>query len=287
MTAGDVFSPGARAGVMPATSARRPALLPPGLGELRRRGSITELLFLYECTTSEPTQLRPIAEKLGLTVQAVSHSFRQLARRGLAEVRDGRYRATVNGVAWLHAALGVLREDVQGRLERLDVVRSCRALALSDLPSRSLVSLELVDGLLSARAGGGGASRGTVRAAARRGEIVEVDGLEGILPIARGPVRVVPIPLARLRERGLPARIRARVRRAGPSLLAAQGLEAYHLLAGAVDRPIVRFAVAAACREASQVGVAATVLVLEEDLPRLLHQFSGNDPPPLEITPLG
>jgi predicted transcriptional regulator len=272
---------------MPAVSTRRPTPLPPGLGELRRRGSITELLFLYECTTSEPTQLRPIAEKLGLTVQAVSHSFRQLARRGLAEVRDGRYRATVNGVAWLHAALGVLREDVQGRLERLDVVRSCRALALADLAAGSLVSLELVDGLLSARPGAGGSSRGTVRTPARRGEIVEVDRLEGIVPIARGRVRVVPLPLARLRDRALPRRLRALVRGVGPSLLAAQGLEAYHLLARAVDRPIVRFAVAGACREASQVGVDATVLVLDEDLPRLLHQFSGNDPPPLEITPLG
>jgi predicted transcriptional regulator len=272
---------------MPAPPARRPQPLPPGLGELRRRGSITELLFLYECTTSEPTQLRPIAEKLGLTVQAISHSYRQLARRGLAEVRDGRYRATVSGVAWLHAALGVLREDVQGRLERLDVVRSCRALALGNLPAGTSVSLELVDGLLSARPGGGGASRGIVRTSAQRGELVEVDRLEGIVPIARGRVRVVPLPIARLRDRALPARLRALVRRSGPALLGAQGLEAYHLLAKAVDRPIVRFAVAGACREASQVGVDSTVVVLDEDLPRLLHQFTGNDAPPLEITPLG
>jgi predicted transcriptional regulator len=201
-------------------------------------------------------------------------------------VRDGRYRATVNGVAWLHAARGVLREDGQGRLERLAVVRSCRALALADLAAGTLVSLELVDGLLSARAGGGGASRGTVRNAARRGELVEVDRLEGIVPIARGRVRVVPIALARLRDRALPSRVKALVRRNGPSLLAAQGLEAYHLLSRVVDRPIVRYAVAEACREASQVGVHAMVVVLDEELPRLLHQFSGTDPPPLEITPL-
>ncbi|MCI4355374.1 MAG: hypothetical protein L3K06_08435, partial [Thermoplasmata archaeon] len=193
---------------------------------------------------------------------------------------------TVSGVAWLHAALGVLREDVQGRLERLDVVRSCRALALADIPAGAAVSLELVDGLLSARAGGSDGSRGIARSSVRRGEIVEIDRLEGILPIARGRVRVVPIPLARLRERSLPARLRTIVRESAPSLLAAQGLEAYHLLARAIDRPIVRFAVAGACREASQVGVDATVVVLDEELPRLLQQFSGNDAPPVEITPL-
>ncbi|MCI4339986.1 MAG: hypothetical protein L3K06_00530 [Thermoplasmata archaeon] len=271
---------------MPAPAARRPAPLPPGLGELRRRGAITELLFLFECTTTEPTQLRPIAEKLGLTVQAVSHSFRQLSRRGLAEVKDGRYRPTVNGVAWLHAALGVLREDVQGRLEHLDVVRSCRALALADLSQGARVSLELVDGLLSARPGIAGASRGIARAAAHRGEIVEVDGLEGILPIARGRIRIVPIPLARLKDRAVPAQLRTLVRGGGPSLLAAQGLEAYHLLHRAVDRPIVRFAVAGACREASQVGVDSTIVVLDQELPRLLQQFAGTDAPPLDITPI-
>ena len=271
---------------MSVPTARRARPLPPGLGDLRRRGAITELLFLYECTTTEPTQLRPIAEKLGLTVQAVSHSYRQLARRGLAEVRDGRYRATVDGVAWLHAALGVLREDAEGRLERLNVVRSTRALALADLAAGATASLELVDGLLSARPGSHGASRGVVRRAARRGELAEIDRLEGILPIQRGRVRVVPIALARLRERAVVARLAALTRPDGPTLLAAQGLEAYHALSRTVDRSIVRFGVAAACREASQVGVDSIVVVLDEDLPRLLTQFAGNDPPPLEISPL-
>ncbi|MGB6443136.1 MAG: hypothetical protein WBF81_07555, partial [Thermoplasmata archaeon] len=65
----------------------RSARPPPsdGLAGLRRGGAVTELLFLYECTTLEPTQLRPIADRLGLTVQAASHSFRSLARRGLVE----------------------------------------------------------------------------------------------------------------------------------------------------------------------------------------------------------
>src|SRR5579862_5778797 len=112
-----------------------------GLPDLRRRGAVTELLFLFECVTREPTQLRPIAEELGLTVQAASHSFRQLAARGLAEVREGRYRATVAGVAWLQAALGLLREDVAGRLARLDIVRSTRAIAAARIAAGAVVSL--------------------------------------------------------------------------------------------------------------------------------------------------
>ena len=153
-----------------------------GLAELRRSGAVTELLILYECLTTEPTQLRPIARELGLTVQAVSHSYRLLARRGLAKVRDGRYRPTVAGIAWLHESLGRLGDDVRGRLERLHVIRSCRAVALSDLNAGDAVSLELRQGLLSARRGDVGPSRGRAQTSARRGALVEVAELEGIVP---------------------------------------------------------------------------------------------------------
>ena len=258
-----------------------------GLPELRRRGAITELLFLFACTKDEPTQLRPIAEELELTVQAASHVFRQLQSRGLAEIVEGRYRPTVTGVAWLHAALGVLREDVDERLARLNVVRTCRALALADLAAGASVSLELRDGLLSASPDGGGASRGRVRQSARSGEIVEVDRLEGILPIARGTVRVLAIPARRLRDRSLRAELRRAIAAEKPALLAAPGLEALHLLGRITTRPVVRFAVASACREASLVGVGSTVVVLDEDLPHLLQQFEGRDSPPLVVTTLG
>ncbi len=272
---------------MPAR-ARIPRTTPgPGLAELRRRGAITELLFLYACTNDEPTQLRPIADELALTVQAASYVFRALQARGLAEVAQGRYRPTVAGVAWLHDALGKLREDVDERLTRLNIVRSCRALASADLEAGATVSLELRDGLLNAVPGRGGASRGRARAAARSGEIVEVDRLEGIVPIVRGTVRILAVPARRLRDRSLSPELRRALREAGPTLLAAPGLEAVHLLQRITARPVVRFAVAAACREASHVGVDSVAVVLDEELPHLLEQFEGRDPPPIVVTTLG
>lgn len=257
---------------------------PRGLAELQRRGSVTELLFLYECATLEPTQLRPIALGLGLTVQAASHQFRRLAARGLAELKDGRYRPTVAGVAWLHGALGVLREDLNARLDRLYVVRSCRAIAAVDLAADAPVHLELRDGLLIALPGARGASRGRAGAPARRGDLVRVDRLEGILPLSPAPVRVLVVPARGLGDPAVPARLARRLRDGGPGLVAAQGLEALHLLRRAGSRSPVRFGVAAACREASRVGVASTVVVLEGQLPDLLSEFGGPDPPPLEVS---
>jgi predicted transcriptional regulator len=257
-----------------------------GLAGLRRGGAVTELLFLYECTTIEPTQLRPIAERLGLTVQAASHSYRSLARKGLVEFRDGHYRPTVRGVAWLHGSLGRLGDEVRTRIERLHVIRSCRAIALTSVSVGDAVSLELVDGLLSARAGGSGPSRGRVARGGRKGSLVEVSDLEGIVPLSPAPVHVRTLSEDDLRDDRLAQRVRSTLGPPAPGLLGAHGLEAFHALRSATDRPIGRFAVAAEAREASRIGVPSTVFVLEGELPRFLAEFGGADPPPLDVTPL-
>jgi len=256
-----------------------------GLTELRRSGSVTELLFLYECATLEPTQLRPVADRIGLTVQAVSHSFRQLRGRGLIEVRDGRYRPTVEGVAWLHESLSRLGDDVRARVERLHVIRSCRAVALADLARGDVVSLELRNGRLSARPGGTGPSRGTVTAPGRSGALVEVADLEGIVPLSPAPVTVRTITEHDLSDPALPRRL-AMALPSAQALLAAEGLEAVHSLERATDRPILRFAAATASVEASRIGVPSTIVVLDRDLPQLLSTFSMSNPPPLDVRPL-
>jgi predicted transcriptional regulator len=265
---------------------RRSALSISGLRGWRRSGAVTELLFLYECATREVPQLRIVAARLGLTVQAASHIYRQLARRGLVELREGRYRPTVAGLAWLHGALGGLRKELDERLGHLQIIRSCRAVALTDLAPGTVVSLELRDGLLVASPRRSGGSHGRVVRRAGAGDLVRVEELKGILPIARGRVEILSFPPEALADRRLPARLREEVRRRSPGLLAAQGLEAFHVLRAAVDRPIARYGVAAAVEEASRLGVDSVVVALTEELPRLLDRFAGPDPPPFSISAL-
>jgi predicted transcriptional regulator len=257
-----------------------------GLPGLRRSGAVTELLFLYECTTIEPTQLRPIADTLGLTVQAASHTYRSLARRGLVEQRGGRYRPTMRGVAWLHEALGRVGEDVQDRVRRLHVIRSTRAVALAPLATDDTVSLELVDGLLSARPDPRGPSRGRVVRGGPRGALVDVADLEGIVPLLPAPVHVRTVTEDDLRDSRLGERLRRAIGRENGGLVAAYGLESYLAMRSALGRDPARFAVAAEAREASRVGVPSTVVVLEAQLPRLLAEFDGPEPPPFEVSPL-
>lgn len=257
----------------------------PGLKGLRRAGAVTDLLFLEACAKLEPTQLRPIAEALGLTVQAVSHAYRSLRSRGWVAYRDGRYRLTLEGVAGLHGTLTALGDDVRERLETLHVIRSTRALAVGRLQEGDPVSLEIRDGLLSARRGGGGASRGRVVRGGPVGSLVEVEELEGIVPITPAPIRVRTLPESAVHLPELPARV-ARSLRALPGPVAVVGLEAYLAVRRGTSLSVSRFAPTAVCREASRVGVPSTLVVLERDLPRVLGELAGPSPPPVEVLPL-
>jgi putative transcriptional regulator len=256
-----------------------------GLDVLRRSGTVTELLFLYDCATLEPTQLQPIADRLGLTVQAISHSFRQLKRRQLVEVRDGRYRPTVEGVAWLHATMRSVGDDLFARSERLHIIRSCRAIALANLAPGTAVSLEMRDGLLSARPGRQGSSRGKVPRGGAAGSLVEVTDLEGIIELSTGRVTVRTLSDSDLDDPHLTERLREALGSADGIVLA-EGLEPFHAVRSATDRPVIRFAVAAAVREASNVGVPSVVVVMDRDLARWIAEFYGGSPPPLDIRPL-
>jgi putative transcriptional regulator len=257
-----------------------------GLEALRRSGAVTELLFLYECWTRTVAKLRDVADRLGLTVQAVSHLYRELARRGWVEVRHRQYTLTVAGVAVLHGTLSALGEDIGQRLERLQIVRTTVALARRPLVRGQTVSLELLDGLLTATPGGRTGSRGTARASARAGDLVEVGELEGIVPISPGPVSVYVVPRASASPPAVRRRAAIAVRALHPGLVVAQGLEAFHLARRASPSPVVRFGAAFACLDASRLGVRSVAFVTEEELPRFLGPFAGPSPPPITVARL-
>ncbi|MGA8276193.1 MAG: hypothetical protein WB852_07885 [Thermoplasmata archaeon] len=258
-----------------------------GLGTLRRAGTVSDLLFLYECETREVTNLRSVAERLGLTVQAASHTYRSLSRRGLVELSGGRYRSTVGGVDWLHSALGSVRDDLAHRLDRLHIVRTTRAVAAGPIQKGEKVTLEIRDGVLTARTGPGHGSRGRAHSGAAAGELVEVGELEGIVPLPHGRLRVLTLPVDRLHDPALVAQTRAAVAAAPGGLLLAYGLEAVHVLGRASpSRPMIRFGVAAAIVEATRLGVDCVLVVVDRDLPRVFEQIEGPDVPPVEFLPL-
>jgi len=235
---------------------------------------VSDLLLLYECLTQEPTDLQSIASQLGVTVQAVSHSFRQLERRRLAERRGGHYRPTVAGTAWLHAVFDSVRDDLDLRGRHLHVIRSTRAVADRDLRAGERVVLEMHEGLLHARPGTDGDSRGTVARSARRGSLVAVESLEGIVPIRPGRLELWVLSTGAVDDPSTLRTVAQRLRRSPTAVIAATGLEAFHLASRATERPVLRFGAAAASIEAVGVGLDVRLIVRDEDLPRVLASLA-------------
>jgi predicted transcriptional regulator len=257
-----------------------------GLAGLRRDSTLGDLLFLYDCAAEGSTRLRPIADRLGVTVQAASHTYRKLARRGLVEERGDRYRPTVRGVAWLHRTLRALSDDVFARQQRLPIVRSCRAVAAVRVRPGEPVVLELIEGVLSARPGRGPGSQGRAVTGGPAGTLLEIGDLEGILRIPEAEVRVLTVSVRDLARPELVPAIERALTPRPPGLLGASGLEAFHLTSRAVSGPVVKFALGATAAEAAQVGVPSTIVVLDEDLPRLLDEFPVVERPRLAVRPV-
>ncbi|HEV2166531.1 MAG TPA: hypothetical protein VGS23_06110 [Thermoplasmata archaeon] len=268
---------------MPGRGTRRETA---GLAGLRRASALGDLLFLFECATRESSRLRPIAERLGVTVQAASHTYRKLALEGLVEFRGGRYLPTVRGVAWLHRTLRALSDDVFARQQQLPIVSSCRAVAAAKVRPGDPVALELHDGVLSARPGRGRGSRGIARTGGPAGALVEVGDLEGILEIEPAEVRLITLSGRDLADRRLVGAVAREIRDAPRGLLGASGLEAFHVARRATSGPLVRFAAGAQAAEAARVGVPSTIVVLEEDLPRLVEELPAADRPRVSVRPV-
>jgi putative transcriptional regulator len=255
-----------------------------GIGQIRKAGRVTEILFLYESATHTYTRLKPMADALGVSVQAASFLFRELSHRGLVESVEGAYRPTVAGIAHLHASLNEIRDDLEERLAHLNIIRRCKAEAAANIHAGDVVTLMMEDGMLKARPGKTGESIGRASHDAGTGTLVEVVELEGIVPLSPARILCIVIPLSFPHPGALRTGLASVLESEPFGLLGAEGLEAYHLLRRTTKEPITRFGVAAASREASQVGVPVIIVATDNVLPFLLHNLSERTPkPPIEI----
>ncbi len=257
---------------------------PSGLLSLMKPGRLTELLFLLELSTNPSGRLRPIADRLGVSVQTISLLHRRFRKEGKVALVGGRYRATPAGVAELHAMISAIRADLDSRMTQLQLVRECRAIAAGPIRREEPVVLFMREGDLYARPGTDGPSRGVAARGARPGELVEVEQLEGVLPLPPARVLCLVLPTRDASTTRLVGPLRRALGVAEGELLAAEGLEAVHALRRATGRPFVRFGVAAAARDAALLGVPAVVVVSDSHLRVLLQRLADPSPPvPVEL----
>ena len=120
----------------------------------KKKGELTRFQILAEIAKQQPhLRQKDIAEKLGITIQAVSENIKSLTDDGFVEIREGtaRYHITKRGIEKLKKEAVDLRKYADEVVETMNTYKSIwPAIAKEELKSGQNVWLKMENGVLYA-----------------------------------------------------------------------------------------------------------------------------------------
>jgi len=161
------------------------------LRDLKRN---TELLILAEFLKNSSVKRRDIAERLGVTEQAVSQYISTLVEESLLSTSQEHPKPTKKGVQLLQERFFQLNEEIKGMLRQIQVIDTCIAIAAAPIEGGERVGLVMRKGRLEAVPRMESASMGVARSDAKKGEEVLVGGLEGMVDLELGELLMLQLP---------------------------------------------------------------------------------------------
>lgn len=160
---------------------------------LRDKTAVTRILILAEMEREPGATLSDVAERLDVTVQAVSAYAKELVAEGLL-AEAGPQRVTAKGLQHLHEGVRQLRGAVDAVATPLAVIRVASAVAATRVKAGDRVGLVMHEGELHARARVRASSTGRALNDAEPGEEVVASDLAGLVELTPGSIRVVAVP---------------------------------------------------------------------------------------------
>ena len=190
------------------------------LRDLKRN---TELLIMIEILQAPSVRLKDIADKLDITVQAVSQYVSEMKKEGLVADKGADLRPTRKGMQITQEHFTGLKDQVDSILRRVSVIDRCIAIAGKTLEKGKAVGLVMEDGMLMAYPESKAASTGQALESAAEGDDVLVGQLEGIVDMDLGELLIVeaPAPLDGGSKSASIDRTRGKVESFSPGLLVA------------------------------------------------------------------
>jgi len=161
---------------------------------LRDKSFSTQILILYETYIELHSKLTPIAEKIGITQQAVSEYMKLLIKEKLVQKKDGKYKPTVKGIYLLQQELSNLKQFVEERIVKLSLIKNDVALAKTQIKSGQKLALFMEDGWLVAYGNRKSSSTGMANNNAKIGEYVYLGNLSGIIDHIIGKIYYYELP---------------------------------------------------------------------------------------------
>ena len=244
---------------------------------LRSKREVSRLQILVEIAEHQPAvRQQEIAEKLGVTPQAISEYIRELVEEGMVFASGrGNYEVTKAGIEWVLENAESL--EAYARHIRRDIIQQVSvwtALAAENLRAGDEVGVFMKDGFLYA-AKRTEAATGTVIADAKKDEDVGIARLSGIIDHKEGKVHVCKVPRV---QNGGSRRVKKKELLevcGGSGMVAAVGLEAFIALKNAGRKPDMFFGAREGVIEAAFHGIDCTIVIVDEEFTDFLKRLES------------
>ena len=247
---------------------------------LHSKSGITKFQILIEVAAHQPNvRQKEIAEKIGVTPQAVSEYIKELVAEGhiYSEGRV-RYRITKQGVEWvLENANDMKRYARYVMSDIISHVSTWTAIAEEDLEKGTKVYLRMSKGLLYVGTKEITNASGTTISDAQEGEDVGVTDLLGLIDLENAAITVCRIPRV---ERGGSKNVdieRLRALARSKSYIATVGVESLVALKRIGLKPDVMFGARESVIEAAYHGLSSLVLAIDEEVPPILSRLESEN----------
>lgn len=245
---------------------------------LQSKRESSRFQILVEIAAHQPNlRQKEVAERLGVTPQAISEYIKELVANGLVTT-DGRmrYSITKEGVEWLLEGAAELKRYARVVMEDIiSHVSVWTALAEADLAEGERVSLEMRDGLLYANRKEGIEASGITISEARAGEDVGVSDLKGLISLDEGVIVVAKVPRVQAGGSRKVDVDNLKTLVAGKRMIGALGVEALVALRKAGREPDVIFGAKESAVEAAYHGINSVIVSVDEQVPSLLERLES------------
>jgi putative transcriptional regulator len=248
---------------------------------LRDLRAFTKLLILLELKSQPRIKMNEIAKRLDVTIQAVSEYFKIMINEKLVTKVNGDYKLTPEGVEFLHNNLSELKEFLDKKVEGLDIINVCAAIAGERLSKGDNVKLEMETGILTARKIKSGkrktGSTGVILYDAKKGDDVAVYDLKGIMDHKFGKLTVLSLPTTS--EGGTHnvnlQKFKRFLKDNKPDKVAVYDLIGFNILRKIGRNPDIEFSSLPASVEAVQKGFNVLLLTSSESLSDMISQIEN------------
>ncbi len=247
---------------------------------LHSKSGITKFQILTEVAAHQPiVRQKEIADKIGVTPQAVSEYIKELAAEGFINSEGrARYRITKKGVEWVLENASEMKQYARFVMEDIiSHVSTWTAIAEEDLQKGDSVYLKMHEGLLYVSNNDVKNATGITISDAKCGEDVGVTNLHGMIDLENANITICKIPrIGRGGSRNVDLE-RLRTLAASKPYIAVIGAESVVALKRIGVSPNVMFGAKESVIEAAFHGLSSLVVSIDEEVPSLLSRLEKDN----------